>query len=389
MSSKPWEVHSKGKSAPNKVKEDYKIDKFEWEIIEKEKGTKTVLGGKNVELFKPGQYEIIKTKPSLTGLKETWATGSLIKQKKSSGEFSHLHITPRKEEDGLCCLYKVEGIGEDGLGYRYFTGPKKPTATKGKFYSGIPLTRVAELKEGTSIKEAPIPNFYDFSGNFGNCRHEGEVDFRSGKKPEAVLSLIFQHFSNEGDLVLDSFLGSGSGAATAHKMKRRHIGIEMGDHAWTHCQPRLKKVIDGEQSGISKTMAWAGGGGFRFCRLGETIFDEYGTLNPDIKFPALASHIWYLETRTPLNYSGSKRKPSPFLGTHKGTAYYLLYNGILGDRKPQGGNVLTSKVLANLPKLDEHQGKIVIYGESSRLGEARLKQAYITFKQIPYDVGSI
>ena len=381
-------VYSKGGARPNKVKQQYSIDKFEWKIIEKEAGEKIVLGGKKSEIFKPGQYEIQKIPASYSGLKETWATGSLIKQKKSSGEFLHLNIAPRKEIDGLSCLYKVDGIGEDGLGHRYFTGPKKATATKGKFYSGIPLKTLKNLKLGEAIKELPIPNFYDFSGNFGNCRLEGDADFRSGKKPEAVLSLILEHFSEPNDWVLDSFLGSGSTAATAHKMGRRYIGIEIGEHAVTHCQPRLQKVIDGEQGGISKDVEWTGGGGFKFVRLGQTVFDEYGCLNPDIRFATLAAHIWYLETKQPM----AKKKRSAYLGVHGDEAYYLLYNGILGDRRPDGGNVLTSKVIKDLPSFDEHlknNRTIVIYGESTRLGEARLRKENITFKQIPYDVGAL
>lgn len=84
-----------------------------------------------------------------------------------------------------------------------------------------------------------------------------------------------------------------------------------------------------------------------------------------------------------------KKKRSAFLGKHNDTAYYLLYNGILGDKRPEGGNVLTSKILGQLPKINEHDGKIVIYGESTRFGSARLKKSNITFKQIPYDVGAL
>ncbi|CAM3708360.1 site-specific DNA-methyltransferase [Vibrio aquimaris] len=203
-------------------------------------------------------------------------------------------------------------------------------------------------------------------------------------KPEKLIERVLTIATNEHDLVLDSFLGSGTTAAVSHKMKRKYIGIEIGDHAKTHCQKRLKQVVDGEQGGISVTNNWQGGGGFRFYKLGEAVFDEYGCLNTDIKFPTLASHIWYLETKTPLGNT----MDSPLLGVHNDTAYYLLYNGILGDRRPAGGNVLTSKVLNNLPDIDKHD-RIVIYGESSRLGEARLKQANITFKQIPYDVGTL
>lgn len=201
-------------------------------------------------------------------------------------------------------------------------------------------------------------------------------------KPERLIKRVLEVATNEGDLVLDSFLGSGTTAAVAQKMNRRYIGIEMGDHAQTHCQVRLQKVVDGEQGGISKSVNWQGGGGFRFCKLGPTVFDEFGVLNSEIKFATLAAHIWYIETRLPLG----QKKRSPLIGVHNGTAYYLLYNGILGDKRPSGGNVLTGSVLALLPPFD---GPKVIYGETTRLGEARLKQEEITFKQIPYDVKAL
>jgi adenine-specific DNA-methyltransferase len=94
----------------------------------------------------------------------------------------------------------------------------------------------------------------------------------------------------------------------------------------------------------------------------------------------LAAHVWFAETHTPLAH---KRKRSPLLGVHGETACYLLYNGILGDKRPDGGNVLTRKVAAELPA---HDGPKVIYGESSRLSAVALKQLGITFKQTPYDV---
>jgi len=201
-------------------------------------------------------------------------------------------------------------------------------------------------------------------------------------KPERLIERVLHVGTKEGDLVLDSFLGSGTTAAVAHKMNRRYIGIEIGDHAQTHCQPRLQKVVDGEQGGISKAVNWQGGGGFRFCKLGPTVFDEFGVLNSEIKFSTLAAHIWYIETKKPLG----QKKRSPLIGIHNGTAYYLLYNGILGDKRPSGGNVLTGSVLALLPQFD---GPKVIYGETTRLGEVRLKQEKITFKQIPYDVKAL
>lgn len=201
-------------------------------------------------------------------------------------------------------------------------------------------------------------------------------------KPERLMQRIIQVASVAGDLVFDSFLGSGTTAAVAHKMGRRYIGIEMGEHAETHCLPRLKKVIDGEKGGISQTVGWKGGGGFKFMRLGEPVFDQLGAINPKVRFATLASFIWLQETGIPSDGKFS----SPLLGVHEGTAYYLLYNGILGDKRPNGGNVLTGAVLQKMRKLLKEDRPMVVYGESCRLGTARLREAGLTFKHIPYDV---
>lgn len=198
-------------------------------------------------------------------------------------------------------------------------------------------------------------------------------------KPERLLHRIIHIATDTNELVLDSFLGSGTTAAVAHKMGRRYIGIEMGNHALTHCVPRLQKVIDGEQGGISKAVNWQGGGGFRFYQLGPTIFDSSGRINPDIGFRTLAAHIWFIATKSPYTGDGN----SPLLGIHDGTAYYLLYLGILGDQRINGGNVLTSTVLRSLPA---HDGPKVIFGQICRLGSARLKKEQIIFRQIPYEI---
>jgi len=100
---------------------------------------------------------------------------------------------------------------------------------------------------------------------------EGGVKFPNSKKPERLIERIFQIVTNPGDLILDSFLGSGTTAAVAHKMGRRYIGIELGDHCYTHCLPRLKAVVEGEQGGISKAVDWKGGGGFKFYELAPTL----------------------------------------------------------------------------------------------------------------------
>ena len=202
-------------------------------------------------------------------------------------------------------------------------------------------------------------------------------------KPERLMERIFHIATNPDDLILDSFLGSGTSAAVAQKMNRRYIGIEMGEHATTHCQPRLKKVVDGEQGGISKAVEWQGGGGFNFYRLGETVFDEEGRINPAVRFITLASHLWFTETGHPLRSDGKQ----PFLGLHQGVAYALLYNGILGDKSASGGNVLTRSLFKLLrEQAGGFEGPWVGYGEASRITLPGLKREQGTFKQTPYDI---
>jgi adenine-specific DNA-methyltransferase len=201
-------------------------------------------------------------------------------------------------------------------------------------------------------------------------------------KPERLMQRILHIATKPGDLVLDSFLGSGTTAAVAHKMRLRWIGIEMGDHAIDLCKPRLDKVIAGEQGGVSEAVGWTGGGGYRFYRLGATVFDADGHIADGIAFATLAAHIWFSETGTPFTGAAD----APVLGVHDGTAYALLYNGILGDRLVSGGNVLTAALLVRLREASGWDGPMTVYGESSRLGTARLADAGVTFKQTPYDV---
>ena len=126
------------------------------------------------------------------------------------------------------------------------------------------------------------------------------MQFPNGKKPEALIKQIFDMCTEKGDLVLDSFAGSGTTGAVAHKMGRRWIMVELGDHIHTHIIPRLHKVIDGtDQGGISQTVGWQGGGGFRYYRLAPTLIvnDKWGNpiINPDYNPAMLAEAIAKLE----------------------------------------------------------------------------------------------
>jgi adenine-specific DNA-methyltransferase len=208
-------------------------------------------------------------------------------------------------------------------------------------------------------------------------------------KPEKLIARILHIATNPSDLVLDSFLGSGTTAAVAHKMGRRWIGVEMGEHARTHCALRLHKVIEGEQGGISKDVGWEGGGGFRFCTLGQPVFDEDGRIDPAIRFADLARHVWFSETRQPMGDAPT----GPLIGVHSERAVALLYIDILKDRSPAGGNVLTRSVLALIREdlataASGFAGDLVVYGAACRLSEATLKEQGILFRQIPYDISA-
>lgn len=281
---------------PNLNVKQKSFDKFNFYIKEKGKGREIALGGKRVVIFNKGDYEIIKGEGSEDGLKEIWATGSIL-DGNSSGRFFRDYFNGRVEEDGLGVLYKVYGIGDDKFDYRYFTGPQRAGATKGKYFQGVPLK---QLEDEDLVQTTPIENFYDLAGSFGNCRHEGGVDFRSGKKPEKLIEIVLRHFSNRGDLVLDSFGGSGSTGAVAHKMGRRWIMVELGEHCHTHIIPRLQKVIDGEdQGGISKSVNWQGGGGFRYYKLAPSLieYDRFGqpVINKEFNAEMLAEAVCKLE----------------------------------------------------------------------------------------------
>jgi adenine-specific DNA-methyltransferase len=260
----------------------------------------------------------------------------------------------------------------------------------GKNGDAIPQIKrfLSEVKQGVT-PQTFWP--YEDVGHTQEAKKEILAVFRDDvfltPKPERLIERILHIATNPGDLVLDSFLGSGTTAAVAHKMGRRYIGIEMGEHAVTHCVPRLGKVIEGEQGGISESVNWQGGGGFRFYRLGPPVFDENGQVRGDIRFPTLAAHVWFSETNSPWKGKGK----SPLLGLHDGNGYALLYNGILGDKRPDGGNVLTRSTLqivreAVAKKAPSFHGPLTINGEQSRLGPSSLARENIIFKQTPYDV---
>ncbi|HQQ69156.1 MAG TPA: site-specific DNA-methyltransferase, partial [Alicycliphilus sp.] len=150
-----------------------------------------------------------------------------------------------------------------------------------------------KLKEvdGEQVAGEPLTTLWDDLLS-NNLHAEGGVEFPKSKKPEALIKRVIDLSDcGKDDIVLDAFLGSGTTAAVAHKMGVKWIGIERGQHANTKCLPRLKAVVEGEQSGISKTVGWQGGGGFRFCTLGDSAFDEDGRISESVRFASLAAFV--------------------------------------------------------------------------------------------------
>ncbi len=163
------------------------------------------------------------------------------------------------------------------------------------------LSDTAEVREGQIVKTNKLSDFWPH-GDLpkADLANEGGVDFRRGKKPETLLKRLIGLVTQHGDWVLDSFAGSGSTGAVAHKMGRRWIMVELGDHCHTHIIPRMRKVIDGEDhGGISKAVNWKGGGGFRYYRLGPSLIvkDEWENpvINPEFNAAMLAEAMCKLE----------------------------------------------------------------------------------------------
>ena len=271
---------------PNKDKVPYDYSKFCYEISTIGSPVSSLkLGNKRVDIFSKGQVKFNKVTGNPNGLKEIWASGTILNGN-SSGRFFRDYLDGRYKKDGYGVTYKVYDIGDDGNEYRFFTGPKKAGATKGKYYQAVPL----DVKNGKiSQKFLPIPGFIDMAGSFGNDRLEGGVELRNGKKPERLLQSIIKYFSNKNDYVMDFFAGSGSTLATAMKMDRKFIGVEQINDQVLKINERLNNVIDGDQTGISKDVNWQGGGSFVYAELMEKNMDYLKDLEKATTIDELSS----------------------------------------------------------------------------------------------------
>lgn len=275
------------------------------------------------------------------------------------------------------------------------------------------------------------------------CEFDDSSDVFITPKPTRLIKRILQIATGPNDIVLDSFAGTGTtGQAVLQQNQtdggqRRFILVEMDDNVIRDVTiQRLQRVIEGYDHrgnertellrekltvtsvrrsdklftqidelkqargddfdkfetkvenehlvlyGVKRINGFKAGlgGGFRFCHLGQTLFDADSQIREDVTYAELARYTYFLATGAPL--PGEPLAP-PLVGIDSGIAVYLLYNGVLRDKTPQGGNALTRPVLAALPN---HVGPKIVYGTSCRLGDARLETEQITFRQIPYQL---
>lgn len=219
------------------------------------------------------------------------------------------------------------------------------------FYEGSRILflsdKVRSNDEGDNMITEKLNNFWDdiaWQGISG----EGGVDFQKNKKPEKLLKRIIALSTNVGDVVLDSFAGSGTTCAVAHKMNRKWIAVEMGRHAEDLILPRMQRVISGkDQTGISKEIGWTGGAGFNYFRLGESVINEQD-MNWTLKASEIAEAVFLHFQYRPIKTEWLE-KEDMYLGKHPSARYHFALSFVSREVKKLTED-LYEKIIASLDK---------------------------------------
>ena len=272
---------------------------------------------------------------------------------------------------------------------------------EGRIYWGPKGANMPRLKRFLSdVKEGVTPQTLWVHREVGHTQEakkellsvlkfESSADVFITPKPTRLIERVLEIGSSPGDIVLDSFAGSGTTGHAVLKLNqrganaslRRFILIEIESRiARDITAERVRRVAEGYTDTIGERVEGLGGG-FRYCELGESLFDENGKIRETVSFADLARHVYFSATGEPL--PRERVKKAPFLGECRGVGIYLLYNGILKDKSANGGNVLTRAVLAELPRFD---GPKVIYCAGCLLGRDRLQSERIIVRQTPYEI---
>lgn len=251
-------------------------DEYRWTVTERTEGTPVEFDGRKGRVFLPGEYELKKAEASGEHFKIVTVRGS-IREKVSSGRFYMKYLKPLEGVYPPKTLFKAEGIGDDMYDFRYFYLP--PEGNKnGAYLQGMPTS--------SDVTYRPYPNFLDFVQSYNTVNKEGGVEFRNGKKPEDLLAFLMGIFTDEGDLVLDAFGGSGTTAAVALKMKRQFILCEQMDFVETVTVKRLCGVLREKEKALSEEQIGSASPSFVYLEIAS--FGQSCVNYRDIDDPALS-----------------------------------------------------------------------------------------------------
>ena len=298
---------------------------------------------------------------------------------------------------GKCCKKPSTGWRWDEETTKVALAEYPPRIHFGPDETTIPCRKTYLIE----VSQEPFPTVFYKDGRAATLLVEeilGKGAF-AFPKDVSVLSDLIGMISKPGDVILDSFAGSGSTAhallelncSTPQSEPRRFILVQQPYETEEQrlnneniCRDktaeRVRRVARGYKNAKGENVDGLGGG-FRYCELGEPLFDESGKIRETVSFSDLARHVYFTETGEPL--PRERVTKSPFIGECRGVGIYLLFNGILDDKSAQGGNVLTRSVLAKLPEFD---GLKVIYCAGCLLGKDRLQAERILVRQTPYEI---
>lgn len=231
-------------------------DEYVYIVNELSSGKEVDFEGRKAVVFAPSEYEVVKQH---LGTYKTHSIRGSLREKNSSGRFYVKYLEPIAKDFPAETVFKVDNIGDDGLGFRYFQTPRIGNKN-GVYFQGKP--------QSSSVTEKPYSNYLDYVQEYNTVNEEGGVSFRNGKKPEELIKFFVDVFTDDKhDIVLDYHIGSGTTAAVAHKLGRQYIGVEQLYYGDNDPTVRLKNVIDGDQSGISRGTGWQGGGSFVYTNI--------------------------------------------------------------------------------------------------------------------------
>lgn len=251
---------------------------------------------------------------------------------------------------------------------------------------------LADLKSETT----GLSTFLDASANIAGTREINEIfgtKVFSFPKPRDLIEVMIGQSTDSGDIILDSFAGTGTtGHAVLalnkkHSSDRKFILVEMDPGiACDVTAKRLSKAILGYMPASGKGEIAALDSGFRFCTLGDPLFDADGNVSPAVTYADLAAHVFFCETGSPIPHRADGT--TTLIGTFQGRAVYLLHaSDSIGVASPQAGNVLTVTMLAALPLPEPgFTGTRIVYAEGCTIPDDRLHALGIAFKQIPYQI---